>query len=35
MNGTYVDGEVRLTKGETYCLHPGSTVSFGDTFDKV
>lgn len=30
MNGTYVDGEVRLTKGETYYLHPGSTVSFGD-----
>lgn len=30
MNGTFVDQEVRLRKGETYYLHPGSTVSFGD-----
>jgi pSer/pThr/pTyr-binding forkhead associated (FHA) protein len=29
-NGTFVDGDERLTKGDTYLLKAGATLSFGD-----
>ncbi len=29
-NGTFVDGNYRLTRGDVYRLKPGSTLSFGD-----
>lgn len=29
-NGTFIDGDHRLERGDTYCLKPGSTLSFGD-----
>lgn len=30
-NGTFVDGTMRLVKGDTYLLKAGMTISFGDT----
>lgn len=29
-NGTFVDGDKRLNRRDTYALKPGTTISFGD-----